>query len=69
VKDEQGKAVRWVGEFASVASSLARGITKDSFKPGDEVTVIGRRATAGTPIIQFIKIVKADGTEVNGNAD
>lgn len=69
VKDESGKSVRWVGEFASIASSLARGITKDSFKPGDEVTVVGRRATAGTPIMQFIKIVKADGTEINGNAD
>lgn len=69
VKDENGKTVRWVGEFASIASSLARGITKDSFKPGDEVTVVGRRATAGTPIMQFTKIVKADGTEVNGNAD
>jgi hypothetical protein len=69
VKDESGKPVRWVGEFASIASSLARGITKDSFKPGDEVTVVGRRATAGTPIMQFIKIVKADGTEINGNAD
>ncbi len=69
VKDENGKAVRWVGEFASIASSLARGITKDTFKPGDEVTVVGRRATAGTPIMQFIKIVKPDGTEINGNAD
>ena len=69
VKDEQGKSVRWVGEFASIASSLARGITKDTFKVGDEVTVTGRRATAGTPIMQLIKVVKADGKEINGNAD
>ena len=69
VKDEQGKSVRWVGEFASISSSLARGITKDTFKVGDEVTVTGRRATAGTPIMQLIKVVKADGKEINGNAD
>ena len=69
VKDEHGKTVRWVGEFASIPTSLARGITKDSFKVGEEVTVTGRRATAGTPVMQFIRIVKADGTEINGTAD
>lgn len=69
VKDEGGKPVRWVGEFASISSSLARGITKDTFKVGDEVTVTGRRATAGTPIMQIISVVKADGTSINGNAD
>lgn len=69
VKDEHGKTVRWVGEFASIPTSLARGITKDSFKVGEEVTVSGRRATAGTPVMQFIRIVKADGTEINGTAD
>jgi hypothetical protein len=69
VKDEAGKSVRWVGEFASISSSLARGITKDTFKVGDEVTVTGRRATAGTPIMQIISVVKPDGTSINGNAD
>jgi Family of unknown function (DUF6152) len=69
VKDEHGKTVRWVGEFASIPTSLARGITKDTFKVGDQVTITGRRATAGTPVMQLIKIVKADGTEINGNAD
>ena len=44
-------------------------VDNDAGKPGDEVTVVGRRATAGTPIMQFIKIVKPDGTEINGNAD
>ena len=69
VKEENGKMVRWVGEFASIPTSLARGITKDTFKVGDQVTVTGRRATAGTPVMQLIKVVKADGTEINGNAD
>ena len=69
VKDEHGKTERWVGEFASITSSLARGITKDTFKVGDEVTVTGRRATAGTPVMQIIKVVKADGSEINGQAD
>src|SRR5215204_1358674 len=59
-KDDTGKTVRWVGEFASIASTLARGMTKDSFKVGEEVTVTGRRATAGTPIMQIVKVVKGD---------
>jgi|SRR5687768_9474753 hypothetical protein len=69
VKDESGKTVRWVGEFASISSSLARGITKDTFKVGDAVTVTGRRATAGTPIMQIMNVIKADGSSINGNAD
>jgi hypothetical protein len=69
VKDENGKEVRWVGEFASIPTSLARGITKDTFKVGEQVTITGRQATAGTPVMQLIRVVKADGTEINGNAD
>lgn len=69
VKDDQGKVVRWVGEFGSVASSIARGMTKDTFKAGDEVTVTGIRSRAGTPVMQLRRIVKADGSVVAGNAE
>ena len=64
VKDDNGKAVRWVGEFGSVPSSIARGMTKDTFKVGEEVTVTGIPATAGTPAVQLRQIVKADGTVI-----
>ena len=69
VKDASGKVVRWVGEFGSVPSSIARGLTKDTFKVGEEVTVTGIPATAGTPAIQLRQIVKADGTVIGGAAD
>ena len=69
VKDPSGKVVRWVGEFGSVPSSIARGMTKDTFKVGEEVTVTGIPATAGTPAIQLRQIVKADGTVIGGAAD
>ena len=66
VKDENGKVVRWVGEFGSVPTSIARGMTKDTFKVGEAVTVTGIPATAGTPALQLRTIVKADGTVVGG---
>ena len=69
VKDENGKVVRWVGEFASIASAIARGMTKDTFKVGEEVTVTAVQARAGTPVGQLRRVVKADGTVIGGAAD
>lgn len=69
VKDDSGKVVRWVGEFGSVTSSIARGMTKDTFKVGEEVVVTAVQAKAGTPVAQLRKIVKADGTTVGGATD
>src|SRR6201987_5954852 len=39
-KDQTGKTTQWIGEMASVTSMIADGMTKDSLKPGDQVTVI-----------------------------
>jgi len=64
VKDDSGSVVRWVGEFGSVATTFSRGMTKTTFKAGEEITVTGIPSRAGTPILQLRKIVKADGTVV-----
>ena len=69
VKDANGKVVRWVGEYGSVPSTIARGMTRDSFKVGEEVTVTGIPATAGTPAMQLRRVVKADGTVFGGETD
>ena len=69
VKDASGKVVRWVGEFGSIASSIASGMSKDSFKVGDEVTVTAIPSRAGTPVAILKKITLADGTTVVGDAD
>jgi hypothetical protein len=39
VKDESGKVTRWSGEMNSPISVTGLGLTRDSFKPGDELTV------------------------------
>src|SRR5262245_23620910 len=40
VKDQSGKTIQWVGEMASLTSMIADGMTKDSLKIGDEITVV-----------------------------
>ena len=63
--DKDGKTERWVVEFASVASSLSNGMTKDTFKVGEEITATCIQARAGGPVCaQAKKIVRADGSPV-----
>ncbi len=61
-KDESGNVRRWIGELASVTSSIADGMNKDSVKPGDEVAVTAYPSSAGTPESLIRKITKPDGT-------
>ena len=62
---DQGKTTHWVGEMSSVTSMIADGMTKDSLKPGDQITVVafGSR-NAGSTEVLVKKITKADGTVV-----
>ena len=70
VKDKDGKVERWVAEFASVTTAISRGMTKNTFKVGEEITATCIRARAGGPVCaQVKKLVKADGTLVNAATD
>ncbi len=64
VTDDSGNVVRWVGEMASVTSVMADGLTRNSFKPGDEVIVVFRPARAGTPESVLGAVLRPDGTFV-----
>src|SRR5918999_4635532 len=57
VKDDSGKMVRWVTEFGSVATTIGPGLTKDTFKPGEPVTVVGIRSQAGTPVLLLQRVI------------
>ena len=68
-KDQNGKNTQWIGEMASVTSMIADGMTKDSLKPGDQITVMAfpsRNPGSTEAIIK--KITKADGTVVVDNS-
>ena len=64
VKDDNGKVVRWTGELASITSTLADGLTKNSLKPGDDVIMSVRPAKSGTPYSLISQIKRGDGTMV-----
>ena len=69
VKDQGGKSTQWVGEMASVTSMIADGMTKDSLKPGEQITVISFPSkNAGSTEALIKKITKADGTVVVDNS-
>lgn len=64
VKDDSGKVVRWTGEMLSPISMTAAGLSRSSFKAGDEVTVTALPALKGTPQSIVQKIANAEGKVV-----
>jgi hypothetical protein len=68
-KDQTGKSTQWVGEMASVTSMIADGMTKDSLKPGDQITVSAFPSkNPGSTEALIKKITKANGTVVVDNS-
>ena len=69
VTDQSGKTTQWVGEMASLTSMIADGMTKDSLKMGDEITVVSFPSKiTGSSEALIKKITKADGTVVVDNS-
>jgi len=67
VKDETtGKVTRWEAFLASVESELSDGLTKDTFKPGDQVIMTVHAAKDGSPHSVAYEVQKGDGTILCG---
>ncbi len=65
VTEEDGKEVEWAGEMLSIQTVTSWGLTRNSFQPGDEVTVTAFPATRGAPVSIIQKVVMtADGSVV-----
>jgi|SRR5215467_3254512 len=64
VKDESGKVVQWSGELPAINTDQALGMSKNSLKIGDEISVTINPSKLGTPDGRVWKIVKKDGTLV-----
>ena len=64
VADESGALVKWDGEFTNPGTLHRRGWTKDMFKPGDQITMIGNRAKNGANVLRVMKLQMADGKEI-----
>jgi uncharacterized protein DUF6152 len=61
-KDANGKIVNWTCETAAPQALRLIGWTKESFAPGDVVTITMYAAKNGNPAGRLNKIVLADGT-------
>jgi hypothetical protein len=61
VADDGGQMVKWDGEFTNPGALHRRGWTKDMFKPGDQITMIGNRAKNGATVLRVLKLEMADG--------
>jgi Family of unknown function (DUF6152) len=66
VKDADGNFEEWSGEFQSI-QDLYRNFSwnKDTFKPGEEITLFGNPERDGGHSVWTSKVVFPDGTEVN----
>jgi hypothetical protein len=61
VKDEAGNITHWAGEAGSPSATGLLGWTRNSFQPGDVITVYIYPAKSGNPVGRLNKIVFADG--------
>jgi hypothetical protein len=64
VKDEAGKVTNWGFESSNVSSMSRDGWSRNSLRPGQEVTVTFNPSRAGAPIGVVRKVLLADGSEI-----
>jgi hypothetical protein len=63
--DESGKVEKWTAETNSPNTLSRQGWSKNTVKPGDQITLVGHRVKGGSSYINFSKITFADGHELN----
>jgi len=66
VKDASGNAAHWVAEVSNPPDMVQLGWSKQTFKPGDEVTVTLLQAKNGYPSGRIQKVVLPDGRVLTG---
>jgi hypothetical protein len=59
--DDKGNVVHWGAEMANPHALSQAGLNKDTFKPGDKVTVVGHPARSGAPRLELQTVTLADG--------
>lgn len=69
VKGDDGKVVEWIAETQAPSTVYPQGFRKDSFKPGDQVTVMVQPARNERPNGRIVSAVTADGTKLGGTGE
>jgi len=68
VKNDKGKVETWIAEANSPNVLSRRGWTRDTMKPGDEVTLIGNSGKNGSFTLRLQKVVLSTGQELDPNS-
>jgi uncharacterized protein DUF6152 len=69
VKDDQGNITHWTGELVAPSNIINFGFTPDTFKPGDEVTMVTTNvAKNGATVARLAAIILANGKVMKTNA-
>jgi hypothetical protein len=63
-KDDKGNAEQWLIEADSPNNLARAGWTRDSLKPGNQVTIVGNRLKDGSKVMRLQKVIFADGKEL-----
>ena len=66
VTDDKGSAVHWGAELGNPHQMSGAGFARDTFKPGDKITVTGHPAKSGAPRMTLDHLVLADGRVLSG---
>jgi Family of unknown function (DUF6152) len=61
VKDDNGQPVHWVAETSNPPDMVNRGWSKQSFKPGDQITVTVEPVKNGRPVGRVLQVVLPNG--------
>lgn len=62
--DEHGNIQKWVAEGPGPNRLANHGWSKDTLKPGDQVTIIGNTNKDGSPTMRFEKVILPNGQEL-----
>jgi hypothetical protein len=63
-KDDKGNAQKWLVEADSPNNLARNGWTRDSIKPGDQVTIVGNPLKDGSKVMRLRKVTFSDGREL-----
>jgi hypothetical protein len=67
-RDEEGNITKWSAETRGGPNVLARlGWTKDTLKPGDQITFVGHPAKNGSRNMRLAKVIFPDGKELTSD--
>lgn len=65
-KDEKGNVVHWATETSNPSDMVNLGWSKDTFKPGDEITVTFIPVKNGVPVGRVQQVVLPNGQKLSG---